>query len=152
MKARNKKTGEIVEYYITNHYKTDEEFYFTKQDSAMNYGEFNELYEAIPQTGLGVNDDTSKKDDILVDPNHPHGGMETWEDRFDNTFDLKSTHHLVKGFFAEELEKQREEIIKLALENKDKFYYFEEYENGDYTYYFNDKEFINLIKSHDKTS
>lgn len=47
MKARNKKTGEIVEYYITNHYKTDEEFYFTKQDSAMNYGEFNELYEFI---------------------------------------------------------------------------------------------------------
>jgi hypothetical protein len=120
MKARNKNTGEIVEYYITNHYKTDEEFYFTKQDSAMNYGEFNELYEVIPQTDKGINDDTSKKDDILDDPNHPYVGgevldnvpVETWEDRFNTEFVDEDTgllniskydHERIINFFNNEI-------------------------------------------------
>lgn len=92
--------------------------------------QFHEVYEKYaPEFGYETRVETRK-----LDLNSPNG---------------KLMLKVVEEVCTTLLEKQREEMIKLALENKDKFYYFEEYDNGDYTYYFNDKEFTNLIKSND---
>jgi len=120
MKARNKKTGEIVEYYVCKDvYNGD----ILDKTNCILYSQksFNELYEVIPETSkcnhlddvictkCGQNDWNEILNDLerkALYPNHPYGGMEvldnvpkeTWEDRFDVKFgDLE---HMENGKVA----------------------------------------------------
>ena len=128
MKVKNKQTGEIVEFiyipeeqeceYVTSNINTTNNI---NEIGVFSERQFNELYEVIPQTDLGVNDDTSKKDDILEDPNHPYGGMTTnWIEQFKELFykkvsNVDSERDIILDFITTLLEKQREEYIEMII-------------------------------------
>ena len=112
MKARNKQTGKIVDYI-----KLYDSTYTVSKNMMVNSNtnechtknlkeaEFNELYDIIHQTDLGVNDDTSKKDDILD---------ETWRVRLNNSMiNLEkyiSITDFIGDFFQQELDRICEEV------------------------------------------
>jgi hypothetical protein len=127
LKAKNKKTGEIVEFEIVQkglHVDyvdiTNGKFYVPNL--------FNELYEVVEDkkklqvgdmyNGQEITNIMSTRNDI--DPNHPYGGMEvldnvpveTWEDRFNMEFVDEDTgllniskydHERIINFFNNEI-------------------------------------------------
>lgn len=102
LKAKNKQTGEIVEYEISNTTSYVTVYIKPNESLVIRESYFNELYE------------------IVEDPNHPYGGVEvldnvpkeTWEDRFNTEFVDEDTgllniskydHDRIINFFNKEI-------------------------------------------------
>lgn len=130
LKAKNKNTGEIVEFNKYDDYEKGKGYLYQEpsglhfnRNSIYNEQEFNTLYEPIPQTDLGVDTDTSKKEDIIklspccnqeIDKFgncfacERYVEVETWEDRlceqFDDEIGYQTRDSIIK-FFQQELER-----------------------------------------------
>ena len=104
LKAKNKKTGEIEVFTAIDNSSS---YDYLSEDLYTHYSskEFHDLYDIIHQTDLGVNDDTSKKDDILD---------ETWRVRLNNSMiNLEkyiSITDFIGDFFQQELDRICEEV------------------------------------------
>lgn len=77
LKAKHRKTGKIIEFTA-----------FDNFNGRRKYG-----YKAIDSDYIFTEDKFDEHYEVVEDPNHPYGGMETWRDRFENSFFYQGEGH-----------------------------------------------------------
>lgn len=94
MKARNKKTGEIVEFTCIDNHFGQGLYGYKNHITGETHGQimFDNVYEIVEDNRSFMY--KAFNGDMVEDPNHPYGCMEvldnvpkeTWEDRFNAEF------------------------------------------------------------------